>query len=67
MKIKDILSEYSPAEKIARSENKGNKVADRKIKEIRAKEKSGLITTREAEAMINRMTKSQKQLPGRKK
>lgn len=60
MKLDELFE--SPAEKLVRSENRGDTRIANRIKEIREKEKAGLISQREAEQMINQMSKSYKAL-----
>lgn len=61
MKLKELI-ETSPAERLVRSENRGDARTTARIKEIRAKEKNGLISAGEAERAINRMSKSYKKM-----
>jgi hypothetical protein len=65
MRLNDLF-ETSAAERMVRSENRGDAHVANRIKDIRAKQKAGLISDREAEAMINKMTKSSKELASKK-
>lgn len=63
MTFKEFLIEgyQSSAERLARKDNRGDKLALSRITEIKKKRDAGLISDGEAERMFNNMTKDSKE------
>ena len=65
--VKKKVSSQQKLERMLRAENKGDARMTGKIKKLRAQEEGGLISARERMNSLNRMTKSHKALPRKKR
>jgi len=65
--VKKKASPQQRLERMLRSENKGDARTSGRIKRLREQEEAGLISPGERQRALNRLTKSQKALPKRRR